>query len=70
MAKIISVADDVYENLSKIKGKDSYSVLIRKFLIKGNNTEEFLKFAGKVNIDERKVNELKKGWKKWSEKYA
>lgn len=70
MAKIISVADDVYENLTKIKGKDSYSVLIREMISKKTNKDKVLSYFGKGGIDEKKIKELRKEWKKWSEKYA
>ncbi len=71
MARIISVADDVYEELTSRKGKDeSYSVVIRKVLGKRTNKDDILAFAGKGGVDERRVKELGKEWKKWSKQYV
>lgn len=70
MTEIISVSDDVYSALTKIKGKESYSFVIRKLLSENTNKESLLKFFGRGGIDKSKVKELNKGWKKWSEKYV
>jgi len=70
MSKIISVGDDVYKELTELKGSESYSRLIRKLLEKKSNKEKILKFAGSECVDEKKIKELKKGWKKWSGKFV
>lgn len=72
MSEIISISDDVYNVLTKLKGKDSYSFIIRKLLSEKDvsNKEEVLSFFGKDNIDGKKIKELSEGWKNWSEKYA
>ncbi len=70
MSKIISVSDDVYKNLSILKGNESYSVLLRKLLELRNNKIEILRFAGMNLVDENIIKDSKKDWKKWSDKYA
>lgn len=70
MARIISVSDDVYKMLTKLKGKDSYSKVIRKLAVNKTNKAKILEFFGKDGIDAGKVKELSSMWGKWSEKYA
>ncbi len=72
MARLISVADDVYEELTARKGKeDSFSMVIRNALgKKESNRDAILAFAGKGGVDEKKIKELGKEWKKWTKKYA
>ncbi len=70
MTEIISISDDVYASLTKIKGKDSYSYVIRKLLTEKTNKDSLMEFFGKGGIDESKVKELSKGWKKWSGRYV
>ena len=70
MAKIVSLADDVYQSLYRMKGKESYSSVIRGLLKESSNKEKVLSFAGKGGIDDSALHDLRKGWKKWSEKYA
>lgn len=70
MAKIISIADDVYKKLKYLKGKESYSELIRKVLAKRSNKEEILAFVGKGGIDEKKITEAREFLKKWPKKYV
>jgi len=70
MSKIISVSDDVYEKMKRMKGENSYSVLIRNLFEKKSNKEKILEFYGKGGIDEKRIKELKKYWKRWTEKYA
>lgn len=70
MSQIVSLSDDVYSTLTKMKGKASYSEVIRKLLEKKSNKENILECFGKGGIDEKKVKELDHLWKKWSEKYA
>lgn len=71
MSKLINVSDDVYETLSDLKGKESYSQVIRTLLVSHrSNKEKILEFFGKGGIDERKIKELNPLWKKWSLEYA
>ena len=70
MAKIISVSDDVYTALTKLKGKESYSKVIRKLVLKRTNKDEILSFFGKGGVDVKKVKSLGTLWRKWSEEYA
>lgn len=70
MARLINVSDDVYGALTKMKGKDSYSVLLRTLVRENTNKEKVLSFFGKGAIDGEKIKELSHEWKKWSEKYV
>jgi predicted CopG family antitoxin len=70
MSKLINVSDEIYKKLSSMKGDESFSIVINKLLEKRSNKEEILKFAGKIEFDEENLKDLKKGWKRWSEKYA
>ena len=70
MSKLINVSNEIYERLASLKGEESYSLVIKKLLEQGTNKEKVLQLYGKNGIDERKIGELKKGWKKWSAKYA
>jgi len=70
MAKLISVADDVYNELSARKGKESFSAAIRKLMASRGNKERFLRSFGGGGVDERMVKKARGMWKKWSEKYA
>ncbi len=70
MAKLIHVSDDVYEGLTLLKGKESYSQVIRKLLSQKRLKEKFLTFYGKGGVESAKVQELRSLWSKWSEKYV
>ena len=70
MSQIISVSDDVYHTLKRLKGKESYSVVIRELLSTKSNKEKVLGLFGKGGVDEAKVKELNPLWKKWSDEYA
>ena len=70
MARMINISDDVYESLTRMKGKDSYSVLLRNMVANTPNKEKILEFFGKGGVDGKKLKELTKLWKKWSEEYA
>lgn len=70
MTKIISVSDDVYEKLKALKGRDSFSMVIRFLIKNSSNKEKILSFVGKGDFDDKRLEELRKGWKKWSEKYV
>ena len=70
MAKLINVSDDVYDTLKSLKGKESYSVVIRRLLGNRSHKEKLLSFFGSRLVDEKEVASLKEGWKRWSEKYV
>ncbi len=70
MAKLIHVADDVYEGLTLMKGKESYSHVIRKLITQKMTKEKLLAFYGKGGVDTQKVQDLRSLWRKWSEKYV
>ncbi|MBS3148355.1 hypothetical protein J4219_05705 [Candidatus Woesearchaeota archaeon] len=70
MARIISVSDDVYAHLTKLKGKESYSKAIRELIATKSNKEHILNFFGKGGVDAKKVKELDGSWRKWSEEFA
>jgi len=44
MARLITVSDEIYENLSRIKGKRSFSEIIRALLSKRSG--DVMRFAG------------------------
>ena len=73
MSKLINISNKTYEKLKEMKDEsESFTIVIEKLIEKKptSNKKEILKFAGKGSFDERKLKELKKGWKKWTEKYA
>ncbi|MBI4449000.1 hypothetical protein HY641_03170 [Candidatus Woesearchaeota archaeon] len=47
MAKLINVADDVYQELTKRKGTRSYSEVIREMMVPKGNRDAILSFGGK-----------------------
>lgn len=74
MARLISVANDVYEELTARKGKeDSYSTVIRKAL-GGKKTGKdaiLALFKGSpAGFDEEALKDAGKMWKKWTKEYA
>ena len=74
MSRLISVADDVYKELTARKGKeDSYSTVIRRTLGKKSTDKDALLgfFRGPAaGFNEEKLKESGKMWKKWTKKYA
>lgn len=56
MARLITVSDEIYDNLSRIKGKRSFSEVIRLLLTKKSG--DVMKFAG--TLKSMDVS----GWKK------
>jgi len=70
MSKLINISDDVYKELTILKGKLSYSLLLKELLERKSNKEAILAFAGKGGIDEESIKDLKKDWKKWTTKSA
>ena len=55
MASKISVSDEVYNLLTKIKGKDSYSKVIKILLENKSNKSKILEFYGSGGIDKKKL---------------
>lgn len=53
-----------------MKMDKSFSELIRSLISNKGNKERLLSFKGKDFIDENKIKELSKYWKKWKEKYV
>jgi predicted CopG family antitoxin len=60
MARQISVSNEVYEELSKLKGKESFSELIKKVIGIKKNNEKLMKFAGILKKDSKKLKQLQK----------
>ena len=70
------IADDLYNDLKAIKGERSFSELIRGAVFKkkkktlGNLIE---KHAGALKGDkeyDKVLKDVRKEWRKWTEKYA
>ena len=70
MSQLINVSDDVYDELTRLKGKESYSKVIRTLMVTTSNKEKVLALFGKGGIDEKVVKEVSHLWKQWSDKYA
>ncbi len=70
MSKLINISNETYSKLKAMKGKESFTIIIENLIEKKTNTEEVLACAGKGGIDEKAFLEIKKGWKRWTEKYA
>jgi len=70
MSRLINVSDELYEKLRNMKGERSFTFVIMNLLGDKSNKEEVLKRFGKGDVDEKRMKELRRGWKKWSEKYA
>ena len=60
MARQISVSNEVYEELSKLKGRKSFSELIKEVMGIKNNNEKLMKFAGILKKDRKRLERLKK----------
>lgn len=60
MARQISVSDELYKELSKLKGKKSFSELIKEVMGIKKSNEEFMKFAGILKKDHKKLDQLQK----------
>lgn len=66
MSKLINISDETYKKLSQLKGKESYTIVIKNLLEKRSNKEAVLSFFGKGGIYEEKVKEAEKMIRKWS----
>ncbi len=70
MSKIISIADDVYNDLSRRKGNESYSSILRMILHPKSNKEKLLSLGKEGSVDKKAVKELKAGWRRWTKKFV
>lgn len=73
MSRLINVSNSVYEKLKSMKGTEESFTIVIESLVKKNEEakkRKFIEFYGKGGIDEKAILNLKKGWKKWTEKYA
>jgi predicted CopG family antitoxin len=59
MARQISVSNEVYEMLSKRKGKKSFSQVIKENLCAMEEKEDIMKFAGAMKNEKGKLELLK-----------
>lgn len=58
MARQISVSNEVYELLSKIKGKKSFSQVIKENLCPKEEQVDIMKLAGILKDDKKKLDRL------------
>ena len=59
MARQISVSNEVYELLSKRKGKKSFSQVIKENLCSEEEKEDIMSFAGVMKNEKQKLELLK-----------
>ncbi len=59
MARQISVSNEVYELLSKRKGKKSFSQVIKESLCSNEKKTDIMKFAGAMKNEKEKLERLK-----------
>jgi len=59
MARQISVSNEVYELLSKRKGKKSFSEVIKESLCQTEKKTDIMKFAGIMKNEREKLKQLK-----------
>jgi len=71
MVKTITIADDVYAELQKIKGNRSFSEVLRELLkTKKGNSDMLLRMFGVLSEDEynearEKIEAIKGDFEKW-----
>ena len=72
MSKLVNLSDKVYKELSNMKNGRSFSEVILELIVlkKRGNKEEIMKFFGSNIVDIKAINDLKKGWKRWTREYA
>ena len=75
MAKTMMISNEVYEELKKMKEDKSFSTVLKDLIEAKKNfsTGNSLKiFFGVLSDNKSDVaaNELGKGWKKWTKRYA
>ena len=59
MSRQISVSNEVYELLSKRKGKKSFSQVIKENLCSKEQQVDIMSFAGVMKVDKQKLELLK-----------
>jgi predicted CopG family antitoxin len=59
MSRQISVSNEVYELLSKRKGKKSFSQVIKENLCSEEKKVDIMSFAGVMKVDKEKLELLK-----------
>ena len=59
VARQISVSNEVYELLSKRKGKKSFSEVIKESLCSTKKKTDIMKFAGVMKNEKEKLEQLK-----------
>ncbi|MBO8182315.1 MAG: antitoxin VapB family protein [Archaeoglobus sp.] len=73
MVKTVTIADDVYEELVRIKGKRSFSEVIRELLkSREGNAKALVKIFGVLSEEEyrdvkSKIDALKEDFEKWGQ---
>ncbi|WP_290596982.1 MULTISPECIES: antitoxin VapB family protein [unclassified Archaeoglobus] len=73
MVKTVTIADDVYEELVRIKGNRSFSEVIRELLkSRKGNTDALVKIFGVLSEEEyteakSKIDALKEDFEKWGQ---
>ncbi|WP_083965022.1 antitoxin VapB family protein [Thermococcus sp. PK] len=73
MVKTITISDDVYNELLRIKGKKSFSELLRELLReKKGNSEALKRICGILNEEEyretkKRLKELEGEFEKWEQ---
>ncbi len=60
VARQVSLSDEVYEELSRLKGDKSFSEFISEKAGINKDNKKILKFAGVLRKDSKKLNALKK----------
>lgn len=71
MVKTITIADDVYEELIKMKGNKSFSELLRELIReRKGNAEVLIKIFGSLSREEvdeleKRIKEIEKLFEKW-----
>ena len=70
MSKLINISDEIYEKLRSLKRSESFSVAIKRLIENKSNKDFILSCAGEGSFNKERLKDIKKGWNKWSEKYA
>lgn len=77
MAKTLMISNDLYKELSKIKGERSFTEVIKDLMAskehKGKDIYECFGLMKGTEFDKEFKNtakDIKRGWKNWSKRYA
>ena len=75
MAKAIMISNDVYKDLSDLKGERSFSEVLREVLQdnkikKGFNLKKCFGLIKNDKEGSEVSQDLERGWKNWSKKYV